>query len=152
MTDIDALLERAESEPVPKSDLVDVTLAGELVTLRFTRLPGKQWGAITAMCPPNIAEFLDREYGYGVRNASLAAAPLSGVRVTPAGDVALTAKQWERILNTLPGHDLTKISEAVWDLNEWTPQKRIIELKKASPIVSEPNSGSPESSASPTVA
>lgn len=151
MTSIDALLERAEAEPAPQSAPVDVTLGGELVTLRFTQLPGKQWAAITAMAPPDLNAFLDREYGYGVRQASLAAAPLSGVRVTEDGDVALTADQWKRLLDTLPGHDLTKVAEAVWDLNEWTPQKRVIDLKKASPIVSEPNSGSPENSASPTV-
>lgn len=152
MTDIDALIERAEAESLPQSDLVDVTLGGELVALRFTRLPGKQWATITRMSPIDMAVVLDREYGYSIQRASLAAAPVSGVQVTDDGDKKLTAKQWERMLDTLAGHDLQKIIDAVWGLNEWSPQQKVAELKKASPIVSEPNSGSPANSESPTVA
>lgn len=111
-----------------------------LVTLRFTRLPGDQWAEITARCPVRVDAPIDRQYGYNMTAVCKLAAPLSGVRVDGDAEVPLlvtkaaegvpAVDEWADLFETISGHELGRIIDAVYELNEYAPAQRINELKK----------------------
>lgn len=156
MTNIDALIDSAKTTPQPQSDPVEVVLGGELVTFRFTRAVATDWARNCARFPARLDVDMDRVYGYNFHQVSMITAAETGVLIEDDGVTgsitALTEEQWRGIFapGVLSGHDLMRIVDAVWALNEWDPQQKVLDLKKASRIASEPSSDSPASSESPT--
>jgi len=142
MTSLNDLLEAAKAAPAPTSDPIDVVIGGELVTLQFSRADGKRWAAVCARNPMRIDTPIDRSYGYNFHAAAIEISAETGVRLVDGGPEKLTAEQWRAIFadNVLSGHDFERIVDAVWALNEWAPQQKVAALKKASLVVSEPNS------------
>lgn len=120
----DDLKRRLESLTVAASDA--------LVTLRFTRMPGREWSELTSKNPvrPDVA--IDRHYGYNYDMVCELAAAKSGVRVEDGDEIPLSGDEWEALFSALSGNEVGEIRDAVWALNEWEPQQRIQALVKAS--------------------
>lgn len=120
-------------------ELMELT-ADQLVTLRFTRLPGNVWADIAARCPARIDAPVDRHFGYNMQAAALIAAPLSGVRMDGDTEVPLRVEkatagtpainQWADLFATIAGTEATQIESAIFDLNVYEPQQRVAQLKK----------------------
>jgi hypothetical protein len=102
-----------------------------LVTFRFTRLPGREWSALTSKNPVRIDVPIDRRYGYNFDAVCEAAAVASGVRVDGDDQIPLTLDEWTDLFDALSGNEFGLIRDAVWSLNEWEPQQRVGELVKA---------------------
>lgn len=132
MSSFDDLLKKAKSEP-RESATVSTALAGELVVLKFTELPGDMWTEITARYPVRGDVPLDLRYGYNVHAVVKAAAPKSGARVEDDKDVPLTEKQWDALWPLLSGAEFGAVVDAVWGLNEWNPARRVDAAKKGLP-------------------
>lgn len=103
-----------------------------LVVLRFTRLPGREWAALTSKNPVRADVPIDRHYGYNYDAVCEAAAMKSGVRVDGDEELPLTTQEWDELFGALSGNEVGEIRDAVWALNEWEPQQRIQALVKAS--------------------
>lgn len=110
------------------------TLNGEatdsLVTLRFERVSGADWAELTARCPVRIDAAIDRQYGYNMHAACKLAAPISGVIVDGDQTQTLTVEEWSDLFNTISGFEFSRIVDAIYELNEYEPAKRVNELKK----------------------
>lgn len=103
-----------------------------LITLRFTRLPGREWAALTSKHPVRPDVPIDRHYGYNYDAVSEAAAAESGVRAEGDEEIPLTSEEWAELFDVLSGADIEDIRDAVWALNEWEPNQRLQALVKAS--------------------
>ena len=120
-------------------ELMELT-ANQLVTLRFSRLPGNVWADIAARCPARIDAPVDRHFGYNMQAAAMIAAPLCGVRVDGDELVPLRVEaattdtpavnQWADLFATIAGTEATQIESAIFDLNVYEPQQRVGQLKK----------------------
>lgn len=130
MSLIDELVAQAKEAPVPALD-VEVELAGQVVSLKFYRSSGTVWTGITAKCPARIHSPIDRQYGYDYQMAARAAAVVDGRVVEGGIELKRTADQWEALFDVLAGGELEKIHSAVWQLNAYDPQVRLVEAKKA---------------------
>lgn len=133
MTFADAL-KKAQEKRLEKTDHADVEveLGGEVVTLRFRRMEGLDWVGLTAKCPPRPDAPIDVRFGYNVHAAAQLAAPKSGVVVEGADEVALDDEQWADVWPVLSGPAFADIADAIFTLNQWTPQGRVEAIKKAS--------------------
>lgn len=133
MLSFEELLAKREAEKVsgPESAEVQVVFGGELITLRFTEMPGVEWATITSKNPPRLDALVDRRYGYDVHAVCQDAAAISGVYVDDEGEVRWTAEQWQQMLPELSGPDFGSVCDAIFSLNQWNPEKRTERLKKA---------------------
>lgn len=146
MTSIDDLLAKAKAKE-PETLTVAVTVAGELVNLKFTALPGEKWAGITARAPMRVDAVIDRNYGYNMHAVVKAAAAAVetekqgdeevvtfryGVRVDDGEEQTLTDSQWDTLWSVLSGNEFSAVVDAIWGLNEWNPSQRVAEAKKAS--------------------
>lgn len=137
MSDIDAELDaaaKAKSEK-PNTKMVDVLVGKKVWSLRFTEVPDpRDWAHAIAANPQRLDAQIDLAYGYNINGACEYAARTSGVRVVDDADVELTPEQWKKLFDGLSGHDLGKVTDAVWALNEWEPSQRLATAKKASAV------------------
>lgn len=133
-----------------KIDAILAEQVDSLVTLRFTRLPGDEWGAITRLCPPNAGSIIDRHYKYSMDDASKLAAQFvddKGNRyghVVEGGELtALTVNpvtekdpnpvnEWEDIFSLMSGPEFTAVVDTIYGLNVYGPTARLNELVKIS--------------------
>jgi hypothetical protein len=137
---------------------LDELLAEEddtLITLRFTRLPGDAWNALTRLCPPNTASILDMHYRYGLDAVcKLAAAfvdsdgvafghvvegdELTALKVVKAKKLKLTdadvftVNEWADLFAAISGPEFSLIVDTLYALNVYGPSERLAELKKRS--------------------
>lgn len=131
MSLLDEALEAAAEEVVPHLD-VDVELGGKHVPLRFYRIDGERWAEITAMSPARLGSAIDRRYGYNFQAASRIAAPISGRVLDGDDEVEYEDAKWGELFKKLAGHNIKLIHSAIWQLNEYDPEVRVVEAKKAS--------------------
>lgn len=126
---------------------VDVLVKGTLYTLRFRPMDGMDWSAETDRHPARPGVLIDTRYGYNLRSLVKAAAPQSGVlvvddeerklRVDPIVTVPRGQRppkrvdEWADLFKVITGHEFQRISDAIWALNEYMPQKRIEAAGKA---------------------
>lgn len=105
-----------------------------VVTLRFTRLPGRDWAVLTSRFPPRGDVPIDKHYGYDYDAVCEAAAAASGVMVVDGEAVPLTVdadtNEWAELFEVLTGRDVQEIRDAQWNLNEYEPQERLNLLVK----------------------
>lgn len=146
----DARLAAASPQEQAKIDLEKLyERAGDaLITLRFIQLPGTAWAAITSKCPPRPGVPVDEQYGYNFDTATMAAARFIdedgrhyGVRIEDDVEVPFTVErtkdnpngvdEWSDLIETLTGHDLRKLRNTVWGLNEYLPQIQLEAMGKA---------------------
>jgi hypothetical protein len=114
--------------------------AESLITLRFERLSGDAWSEITARCPVRLDAPIDRQYGYNMHGVCKLAAPLSGGRVegdtvipltvTKASEGIPAVDEWADLFETISGHEMVLIIDAIYDLNAWDPAHQVASLKK----------------------
>lgn len=114
-----------------------------IVTLRFYRLPGRDWAAITSKWPARPDVPIDRHYGYDYDSVCEEAATKSGARLVDGETVPLIVEpididdpgkpvvnEWRDLFDVLSGRDIQQIRDAQWALNEYEPQRRLDELVK----------------------
>lgn len=101
-----------------------------LVELRFYRMPGDEWPALTAHHPVRVDVPLDRHYGYNFNTATIAAAKASGVRVEDGEEFPLTPEEWADLFTVISGTEVGTVTDAVWSLNEYEPSQRLDALVK----------------------
>jgi hypothetical protein len=124
--------------------------ADALVTLRFTRLPGDEWTALTQLCPPNPESYVDRFYKFGLSAVCKLAAQyrdeagrayghvVEGDELTELTVNPVTKEdpdpinEWEDIFSELSGPEFTSIVDAIYSLNVHGPTTRYNELVKIS--------------------
>lgn len=114
--------------------------ADALITLRFERLAGDTWSEITARCPVRLDAPIDRQYGYNMHQVCKLAAPISGARVEGDELVPLIVQaatpdtpaidEWADLFQTISGHEMILIIDAIYDLNAWDPAHQVASLKK----------------------
>lgn len=113
--------------------------ADSIVTIRLTRLPGRDWSTLTSKCPPRPDVPLDTHYGYNYDAVCEASARYRdpkgaayGHRLEDGEPVDITDEEWDDLFSVLAGNDIGKIRDAVWTLNEYEPAQRLAALVKAS--------------------
>lgn len=113
-----------------------LTMAAQdaLVVLRFTRLPGAQWAALTSHHPVRADVPIDRHYGYDYDAVCTAAAVASGARIDDGQPVEMAKAEWVELFDVLSGNEVGLIRDAVWELNEFDPAQRIAALVKSSGV------------------
>lgn len=132
----------AKTDGRPQSDPIDVAVGGELVTVRFTQMDGADWGRLTSRHPSISGGPLALRYGYDVHALAPECAEASAViiedgeEITPEVTIDKRTKKptsdWRDLFAVLDGHNFQLLADAIFDLNEWGPQRRLAELKKAS--------------------
>ena len=125
----------AKSEKDEIQDALDAltdAASDALVTLRFTRMPGRAWAELTSKNPVRLDVPIDRRYGYNYDAACEAAAIVSGVVVDDEGTKELSPQEWAELFDVLSGNEVGLIRDAVWSLNEFDPQQRLDALVKSS--------------------
>lgn len=115
-----------------ESRTVEVMVGGELLELTFTELPGMDWASITAKHPPRTNAPVDLRYGYNVHGVCADAAAVNGVVVQSGEPVEVEPAEWSDLIGVLSGHELNRVCDAIFLLNEWLPQQRVTAAKKAS--------------------
>jgi hypothetical protein len=119
--------------------LAELEATGSVETLRFTRLPGKDWSVLTSLHPVRPDVMIDRHYGYNFDAVCEAAARFRdksgrayGARLEDGIPVELTNHEWSELFDVLSGSDIGKIRDAIWALNEYEPEQRRQALVKGS--------------------
>lgn len=126
---LDAAVERKTSKPASVD--VDVLLGDSVVSLRFTEMDAREWAHAVAANPQRVDAQIDLSYGYNIHGACEYAARTSGSRVVDGGPVPLKPEQWKKLFDQFSGHDLGKVTDAIWGLNEFYPSQRLASAKKA---------------------
>lgn len=133
-----------------KIDAILAEQVDSLVTLRFTRLPGDEWAAITRLCPPNPKSLLDTHYRYSMDDACKLAAQyrddsgkayghvvegdqLTELTVNPVTKADPNPlNEWEDIFSLMSGPEFTAVVDTIYGLNVHGPTSRLNELVKIS--------------------
>jgi hypothetical protein len=120
-------------------DELEERSADSLLTIRLTRLPGRDWSNLTSKCPVRPDVPIDRHYGYNYDAACEAAARYRdtsnvayGARLEDGEPVDISDDEWGDLFDVLSGSDIGKIRDAVWSLNEYEPEQRLNALVKGS--------------------
>lgn len=132
----EALASNAE-EATPFKD-VDTELGGKHLPFRFYALDGEKWSEIVAFCPARLGSAIDRRYGYNFQAAARLAAPLCGRLIDQGAEIEVTDEQWTELFKKFKGHNVKLIHSAIWELNEYDPEVRVVNAKKGSAAVSPP--------------
>jgi hypothetical protein len=108
-----------------------------LIVLRFTRLPGDAWNALTRLCPPTPGSILDAHYRYGLDAVCKLAAKYVDPDGLPfghvvEGDELTTTTDWDDIFAAISGPEFSTIVDTLYALNVYAPTERLAELKKRS--------------------
>lgn len=155
--ELDADLD-AQLAAEPNFSFVSVLVNGKHRKLRFTEMDGLAWADLCDRNPPRLVEGtekdpkvlpIDNAYGYNVLGASVLAAQKSGHMQSGDGWVELSAERWKKLIRGLPGAQLKRIADVIWDLNQWAPSQAVLSAKKASEVESALSLYSPEPSESP---
>jgi hypothetical protein len=112
-----------------------------LVTLRFTRLAGRDWAELTSRFPARLTVPIDLNYGYNYDMVCEFAARESGVRIVDGEEVPLVVEEkskdnpnptdeWADLFDALSGNEVGLIRDAIWKLNEHDPAVRLNTLVK----------------------
>lgn len=128
--DVDALIAKARAhfdsvEPVTQ----DVAFGDDIVGVRLWPMTGPDWRDLIVKYPPREGVVLDTTAGY---NVDAVTAVYPKVYLVQGDDVTNVADRWPQICPQLSGPDLKNLATAIWGLNEYQPQKRLVDAGKAS--------------------
>jgi hypothetical protein len=137
-------LNAQKSAAIPHRD-VDVLLNGVLYLFRFKKMSGLDWASESDKYPARPGVLLDMRYGYNLRALTEGVAPLCGVRVDGDEEVPLIVEtvsrenpdavdEWADLFAGIDGSTFQRISDAIWDLNEYGPSQAVEAAKKARPV------------------
>jgi hypothetical protein len=133
----------------PSDDHIDVLVLinSKPHLFRFRQMDGMAWAAETDRHPPRPNVAVDAAYGYNIRSLTKGAAPQCGVLVVDGEErklrvdppvkpkrgekVTKRVDQWEQVFQALSGHDFKRITDAIWSLNEYLPEKAVKAAGKA---------------------
>lgn len=121
---------------------IEADAAESLLTLRFRRLPGNEWAALTLHHPPRPEVAVDRQWGYNIDSLCGAAAAhhsddgtAYGFRVETDDDgneteIPMDVATWADLFSVLSGSDVEDVRDAIWAINEHEPANRLDGLVK----------------------
>jgi len=130
--DLDKLLDDAiaRSADEPKTELAQVYVGDELLTLRVTELDGDSWAACTIAHTPRKGVALDQAFSYNLTAASKDALPLSAVVVDGDDEQNLSAEQWSKLWRATDPQGRQSITDAVFAVNEHAQLARLDAARK----------------------
>jgi hypothetical protein len=141
----------AKAAPVPTSEPISVLVGESLYELVFAQAPGDVWAAVTSKHPMRLDQPIDRTYGYNF-HAVVAEIAETTCTVTKDGELVdlilekystqntKPVNEWRDLFAVVGGSAYTQLADACFQLNQWGPDQRVAELKKASRVASEPSS------------
>lgn len=104
---------------------------GTIVTLHFDKLEGGQWADIAARHPARVDVVIDRLSGYNYHATARDAAPLCGYALgEDDARVDLSPEDWQGLWPILSGREMENIANSLWELNDWSPRRKIDAAKK----------------------
>lgn len=125
-------LDVAKAEPKERSQIVSVVVGGELAELVFYRADSSEWAEVTSRHPARPKTLIDLRYGYNFHAVCKEIAPSTGRLLENDTETVLDAAAWKDILEVISGSEFAAITDAIWALNEYDPEQRVKQLKKAS--------------------
>lgn len=133
LRDIDKQIVAVQEEIGKLEQQRDELRKGTLVRLRFEKMNGDQWAAITAKHPAGLDSTIDRLSGYDYHATAVEAAPLCGYALGD-GDARedLEAEDWAALFRLISGRESEWIASALWEMNDFGPRRRVDDAKKAS--------------------
>lgn len=116
-----------------KAQITELRASADMVlTFRFRRMNGYDWAALCAKHPPRLDVSADLGVGgYNLDAVVREAVKVSGVRLDGENEETLTSEEWDETYTRLAGHDVKRIKDAVWLLNEFGPAQQLASAKKA---------------------
>lgn len=118
----------AVAAPKPFLD-ADVTVNGNLYTLRFEEMDPFEWASEVDLHPARPGVMIDSRYGYNLRSLVKAVAPCTGSLVE--GDKTVPVKDWPALLKAIGGNGFQRVTDAIWARNEYLREKEVESAKKA---------------------
>lgn len=132
MTTFQERVAAAKAAPKPKSDPVYAVIQGELSEFVFYRADSAEWAEVTSRHPARPKTLIDLRYGYNFHAVCKEIAPSTGRLLEGGDETVLDATSWKDILEVISGSEFAAITDAIWALNEYDPEQRVKQLKKAS--------------------
>jgi hypothetical protein len=132
-------LKTQETAPIPFED-VDILLNGTLYVFRFKKMDAFEWAAQCDNYPARPTVLIDRAYGYNIRTMTMGVAPLCGVRLEGDTEVELRVDppktrgrvdEWRSLFKAIDGDAFQRITDALFNLNQYGPQQAVEAAKKA---------------------
>jgi hypothetical protein len=123
---------KAATEKGKPSKTVEVSLNGKVYELKFYRADGDVWAETVARHPARLDSQIDVRFGYNFNAVVLDIGVTTGRVLEDGAEVEIPQETWEAFVHALSGHEVGKIADAVWALNEWDPIQEIEKAKKAS--------------------
>lgn len=126
--DLKALIEKARAElPAPvDSAPVIIEVAGEVGDVVFKKLSGPAWADMIATHPPRPGT--DGALGF---NSDAAARDYPHDHITVDGEPVPDQGTWEATFDLQSSPTIKQLAAAVWSINQYRPQQRVVELGKA---------------------
>jgi len=149
--DRDQRLSKSDDKVDAIQKQIDELLGDESITttLRFYRLPGRSWSALTVMYPRRQGVQIDNTIGYNIDLVCEAAAQFIDEKKRPYGfrledgeEVALVVQrkspkienplnEWSDLYSVLSGYEIVQIRDVIWELNDYGPRQELDELVKS---------------------
>lgn len=132
MLDLDKLLDDAIARTAdgPKTELAQVYVGDDLLTIRVSELDGDSWAACTTAHLPRKGVSIDQSFSYNLTAASKDALPLSAVVVDGDEDQELTPEQWSKLWRATDPQGRQSITDAVFAVNEHAQLARLDAARK----------------------
>lgn len=124
-------IEAAKSAPKNRSEPVAVLVNGNLHELVFYRADGDVWAECVSRHPARPDAKIDLRYGYNFNEVVLEIAPTTGRLIEKGVEADIPADAWAVLIPALSGAEISRVTDAIWALNEWDPAQEIEKAKKA---------------------
>ena len=124
-------IEAAKAAPKKRSEPVGVIVNGNLHELVFYRADGDVWAETVSRHPARPDAKIDLRYGYNFNEVVLEIAPKTGRLLEAGAEVDIPAEAWAVLVPALSGAEISRVTDAIWALNEWDPAQEIEKAKKA---------------------
>lgn len=110
---------KAETQDVP------VLLNGDLYTIRLSQMNPADWVSLTDQNPKRAGVAIDSNLGYDLRGVTRAAVNTCAKLLKGDAEVEVRSddevNEWEDLLDTISGQELSNVNDAVFGLNAYMP-------------------------------
>lgn len=124
----DLIAEARKAAQTVVTDKASVVVGDAVVELTFEKVLGAKWSELTASHGPRQGSERDTKFGYNL-DAVSENYPNARIRV---GEETPTADEWTELFRLLDAPYRETVALKLWQLNQFGPAKRILELGKAS--------------------